>query len=269
MKILKSFLIIFILSFTLTVPVSAQVPNSQMSEESTFLNTYKQLMEYAERNNIPLDMDYETFVMEYQDGHYSSLNDYVKIYYDLLTVQIEARSGGGKQWYYNTGTSLPQRANYSKYNLLSNVQKGDIIFEANGGFGITAHIAIVEGVYYDNVQKQNYIRIIEAIDDGVVRSVLDDQRVDDKDVYVYRVIGATNSTKNNAINFCISQLGKSYSLDFAKDTSISEFDWYCSELVWAAFYNQGIDIETTNIINEPGVTPRDIVNSIKVGRVPF
>ncbi|MBQ9862641.1 MAG: hypothetical protein IJM28_01905, partial [Lachnospiraceae bacterium] len=55
-------------------------------------------------------------------------------------------------------------------------------------------------------------------------------------------------------------LGKKYSLDFAKDTSSSEKDWYCSELVWAAYKNQGIDIEVAGN-GEPGVTPRDLRNS--------
>lgn len=88
--------------------------------------------------------------------------------------------------------------------------------------------------------------------------MLDDDRVGDKGVSVYRVTRATNSQKTSAVNFCIGQLGKGYSLDFAKDTSSSEKNWYCSELVWAAYYNLGIDIETTNLINEPGITPRDI-----------
>lgn len=51
-------------------------------------------------------------------------------------------------------------------------------------------------------------------------------------------------------------------IDFKKNTSYYEKDWYCSELVWAAYYNQGIDIEKTGI-NEPGVTPRDIRDSSK------
>jgi len=46
-------------------------------------------------------------------------------------------------------------------------------------------------------------------------------------------------------------------------------NWYCSELVWAVYYNLGIDIETTNLINEPGITPRDIKNSSEVSNISF
>lgn len=99
---------------------------------------------------------------------------------------------------------------------------------------------------------------------------MDDTRVDDRDSYVYRVSDATSGICSNAVNFCIGELGSSYSLDFAKDTSSSETDWYCSELVWAAYKNQGIDLETDDLLlNEPGITPRDIIRSSEVYEVSF
>ncbi len=72
-----------------------------------------------------------------------------------------------------------------------------------------------------------------------------------------RVSSASTDQINKAVSFCVNQLGDAYKLDLAKDTSKDEIDWYCSELVWAAYYNEGIDLEKTGI-NEPGVTPRDI-----------
>jgi len=103
--------------------------------------------------------------------------------------------------------------------------------------------------------------LIEALSNsegGVTRSILDDTRVDDKAVTILRVSGATTSKINSAVAFCQGELGSSYKLDFAKDHSASETDWYCSELVWAAYYNQGINIEVGGLHGEPGVTPRDI-----------
>lgn len=141
------------------------------------------------------------------------------------------------------------------------MEKGDIVYEAQGGLGVTGHIAIVEGKYYSAEKKQYYVRLIEAIQQGVCRSVLVDQRVVDKTVTVYRVTGASNAQKNAAVSFCRSQLGKKYHCDLSHDTSASEKDWYCSELVWAAYKNQGIDIETKGSVNEPGVTPRDIARA--------
>lgn len=77
----------------------------------------------------------------------------------------------------------------------------------------------------------------------------------EKKVTVLRVKKAKASQINKAVNFCIKQLNKKYSLDFKHDTKSSEKDWYCSELVWAAYKNQGINIETTGRLNEPGITP--------------
>ncbi len=223
---------------------------------------YEDVIEYAKKQGVPIDLTYETFEKEYYDSNASDIDSYVESYKHIIEPESALNSSGSSKWYYNTGTSLPQRANYSKYKLLSVVKKGDLVFEAKGGFGITAHIGIVEGIYYSSTYNQYYVRIIEAISDGVVRSVLDDERVDDKGVTILRVSGATTNIINEALKFCQGQLGKAYNLDFKKNTSYYEKDWYCSELVWAAYYNQGIDIEKTGI-NEPGVTPRDIRDSSK------
>lgn len=250
---------------------------TQVEEELEL--SYQNIIEYADENGIPLEMDFEAFVEEYLNSGYESISAYEEAYYELFSTNEssnnidddvdadgqDSSSSGSDKWYYNTGLSLPRTANYNKYNLLSVVEKGDIIFESKGGFGITGHIAIVEGKYYSAARKQFYIRVIEAVKpDGlpngaVCRGVLDDERVDDKGVSVLRVSIASNTKINTAIEFCKSQLGKEYDLDIPnKDTEANQPDWYCSELVWAAYYRQGIDIETTNTVNQPGITPLDI-----------
>lgn len=231
-------------------------------------SAYTNVMNYAEKIGVDLGMTYDDFVSNYQN---QGVLSYEQEYYKVLRPQTfekvviggnevqsasSSSSSGGKIYYYDTGTSCPKQATYGKYKLLQNVKKGDIIFEGNGGFGITGHIAVVEGIYSRGDGTQ-YIRLIEAIENGVVRSILDDKRVVDKDVTVLRVTSATTTQINNAVSFCVSQLGKKYKLDFAKDTSKNEKDWYCSELAWAAYKNQGIDIEVGGL-NEPGITPRDI-----------
>lgn len=99
--------------------------------------------------------------------------------------------------------------------------------KTNGGFGITGHIAIVEGIFTRG-NSTKYIRLVEAISIGVTRSILDDTRVDDKDVTILRVSGATSNNKTSAVKFCIGEIGSDYRVDFAKDTSSNETDWYCS-----------------------------------------
>ena len=82
--------------------------------------------------------------------------------------------------------------------------------------------------------------MIEAIDKGVKRGILDDVRMDEKQATVLRVKdryltkgGRTkSSTIKKVISFVVRQLGKEYSLNLLDD-SISEKNenWYCSKLV--------------------------------------
>lgn len=272
-KRLLALLLTGILLFSTSTFVYAQSVNSEavLSEEKVE-KAYQNVINYAYANAIPLDLSLDTFLEEFKASNTTDITEYENTYYKILTTRQTAilpNSSGGSKWYYNIGTTLPRSANYSKYKLLDSVKKGDIIYESKGGFGITGHTAIVEGKYYSSTYQQYYIRVVEAITDGVVRSVLDDTRVDEKDTVVLRVKGATDSIIANAINFCVGQLGKGYMIDFQKDTSPNEPDWYCSELNWAGYYNQGIDIETTGLYNEPGITPRDINNSSKVSNVAF
>jgi hypothetical protein len=237
---------------------NVSISSTDSNDELTLKNEYDKILNYAKNNNIKLDMTYEQFIKNYKESNYKNIEEYSKSYYSILNPQLESNDKGRDAWYYNISTYLPNNAepDYSKYNLLDTVEVGDIIYEKNGFYGLTGHIAIIEGIYTQH--NKTYIRIVEAIGDGVVRSVLDDTRVDDQKVSIYRVDDASAYNKYKALQFCINQIGDAYSLDLAKDTSSSEIDWYCSELVWAGYFNRGYDIETDGYLNEPGITPRDI-----------
>ena len=252
---------------------------SENSDTDTFIPAYSQellsaytkLCEYISANNISADISLETFANEYVAGNYSSLENYLNAYYSLLVVPSEVSSEntrGDDSWYYNTGTVLMDEPNYDTYNLLNVVAVGDILYEDEGGSGLTGHIAIVEGIYYDTNYSQFYIRLVEAIGyisgsigdgDGVCRSVLDDDRYVNRDGTLLRVTSADSTQKSNAVSFCVGQIGKGYSLDLGHDTSTSEADWYCSELVWAAYKAQGIELETNSTL--PGITPHELRDS--------
>lgn len=272
-KVLLSIYIITVLLFNTNTSVFAySSADMAKTSESEILRAYENVISYAGQNNIPLDLSLETFVEEFKDSKATNLIEYENMYYKVFEqpeMTFSSRFGGASEWYYNTGTTLPKAANYSKYRLLAKVKKGDIIYESKGGFGITGHTMIVEGKYYSSEYRQYYIRVVEALSIGVVRSVLDDSRVDEKNSIILRVRKANDTVTSNATNFCISQLGKAYMIDFRKDRNLNEPDWYCSELVWAGYYNQGINIETRGKYNEPGITPRDIKNSSKVYSVNF
>ena len=228
---------------------------------------YHKIIQKAEEYQIPFSMTYEEYMQAFAGSGFDSEEEYADAYLGIMEpMEIHdpdpnTKSGNSGSWYYNTGTILPENADpvYGKTNLYETVEKGDIIFEANGGYGITGHTAIVEGKYYNAASGKKYIRIIEVISEGVVRSCLDETRAAERAAVILRVKGAAPSVISGAVSFCAGQLGARYILDFQKDTDISEQDWYCSELIWAAYYHQGIDLEGSGI-TEPGITPRDIKN---------
>lgn len=273
-RIISSFLIVFSLLLCCTTRITANALSftEQNNNEYNCTNNklsveYKRLVKYAKEHEIPLKLDFEQFLEEYNNTGAKNVDEYVNLYYNLLETESDdefnpsSNKGNPFAWQYNTGLSLPRDPNYSKYNLLEVCKPGDIIYEANGGFGITGHIAMVEGKFYDEARGKYYIRVIEAIQNGVVRGVLDDDRVDMQKSYVYRVKDATEDMAQKAVQFEISQLGKPYILDFRKHTSPDTWAWYCSELAWASYMIQGINLETQSYFNEPGVTPRDMVRS--------
>lgn len=252
-------LIVAVLMSCMILSSNVVVFANSNSNDISFYESYKKVLQVAQNYNIPINMSFEEYKEQYTP-EYGSYEQYAEAYIELFEANVNSeRSSGGDKYYYDTGTTCPVEATYDKYNLLDIVKKGDIVFEAAGGFGITGHIAIVEGIY-ERENGGKYIRLVEAGSFGVARSILDDTRYDEKEAMILRVSNATEHQKSAAVDFCISQLGKGYFIDFQKDTSPNEKDWYCSELVWAGYKNQGIDIEVDGF-NEPGVTPRDIRNS--------
>ena len=169
------------------------------------------------------------------------------------------RGSGGdgslnEDWY-DIGTSLPHAVDYSSSDLLTFVKPGDLIYEAQGAAGITGHSAIVEGIFFDATYNQYYIRIIEAIPTGVKRGLMTPTRFVEKEVSIFRLTNASSTQINAAISFFINQLGKPYAISTTKNASPDNPNWYCSELLWASYYWQGIYLDDND--NTP-VWPREI-----------
>ena len=117
---------------------AAQLKSNSLEE------AYAHVMEYADKNNIELSMTFKDFADNYNGGsvalyeqsYYSvfkknTLADKIDLYnlnsdmFDIIDIgkgadrqsasSSSSKSGG---YYYNTGTSCPSKATYSKYNLL-------------------------------------------------------------------------------------------------------------------------------------------------------
>lgn len=57
------------------------------------------------------------------------------------------------------------------------------------------------------------------------------------------VKSANESQRYNAIEFAESQLGKPYGFSYPKSSCANREEWCCTDLIWAAYINQGIDID--------------------------
>ncbi len=148
------------------------------------------------------------------------------------------------------GTSIPlQGATIGPKNIKNvqiheslvppDVKAGDIVFfevynysHYNPGWD---HVGLYIGnnefihasQYLHCVAKQN-ISIFEPLDMEIVYG---------------KVITSNETQRTNAINFAEGQIGKPFYVRDPKDPSFDSEAWYCSELVWAAYLSQGIDID--------------------------
>lgn len=135
---------------------------------------------------------------------------------------------------------------YKEKNLYSNLLVGDIIYETKTKFWNAGHTAMITDLSKPSEAYGNYIETIEAVPDSVQHGYLDDERITRYGVKILRVLD-NQYFVNNAVYFMEKQLGKPYSLDILRSNSdINSSEWYCSELVWAAYYYAGIDICTIN-----------------------
>ena len=253
-------------------------------------SAYIKLSQFCDLVGSDYCPDYEQFEDNYASGDFEDTGEYLNaiytdevLFYDVLGEEhglseyisayeadqierygtgdgsISERSGDAENWYYNTGTSMPGYASYDTFNLCAIVRKGDIIYETTGTVfaKIVGHTAIVEGTFWDSAEEEFYIRVIEATEYGVRRGVFDDNRFMQKGGKVLRVAGATQEQKDAAVEFCLSQLGKSYSLHTNPNKTKNAQSWYCSELVWAAYRYAGIQLLKEKTI----ITPKDIYSA--------
>ncbi|MGC9554474.1 MAG: YiiX/YebB-like N1pC/P60 family cysteine hydrolase [Thermoplasmatota archaeon] len=140
-------------------------------------------------------------------------------------------------------------------------QRGDLVFCELEFYNLDPgwdHVAIYIG---DGL-------VIEATPagEGVVRvNDLETLASYTKAVGYGRVKTANQSQRLAAVDFARSQLGKPYQyLDIRqpganrlKDPDADAASWYCTELVWAAYHHQGIDLDLRGTLRGP-VMPSEI-----------
>ena len=154
------------------------------------INAYIVIAEYVASFNLELELSLDLFEENFFNSDFATVDEFAISVLESLQLEesataesvdnIDPSSGSfALQYYHNTGLGLPSRATYGRYLLLPNIRKGDIIHENAGGpNGMLGHSAIVEGKFFCTSRRIFFVRLVESITIGVVRSILDDQRID-------------------------------------------------------------------------------------------
>ncbi len=122
---------------------------------------------------------------------------------------------------------------------LNMLEVGDIVL-VSGGYGIIP----VGGDWDHAIIYAGNGKVVEAVADGGVRKT--DATVIHKsdEAGVFRV-DAPNHIKQSALEFAKNQVGDRYSFRWLRwpgGKNTHSNSWYCTELAWAAYKNNGIDI---------------------------
>ena len=141
----------------------------------------------------------------------------------------------------------------------ANIQPGDILLARSDG--VLGNVLTLMGDFW--IHCGIYVgdgEVVEALSDGVAEDSITNWDYPNKTcVEVRRVSGVDATEIDKIVNFCLSQLGKPYNLDFVSESyDPNAISWYCSELVWAAYMQVGINIDSTP--DSLVVSPQDINN---------
>ena len=119
------------------------------------------------------------------------------------------------------------------------VQAGDIVFFELYNYSYINPGWDHCGIYIGNnefIHASDYLHCVAKQDLSLFEKL-------DIEIVYGKVITSNETQRNNAINFAEGQIGKPFNPPEFKDPSFNSEGWYCSELVWAAYLNQGIDID--------------------------
>jgi len=180
-----------------------------------------------------------------------------RFYWDRATGVLCEFSISGSSWSFS---GIMSETNVFTPEWRKDIQPGDMLLHRTEGPLACIFEWTHAGIYVGNGQ------VVEARWEGVDYYPISDWDFPN-DVYVtsLRVKTASQEQIEEAVEFAKGQADahKFYGAWIGKDSDPDKASWYCSELVWAAYHNQGIDIEKIGEYGEPyqptdPVTPDEI-----------
>ena len=135
---------------------------------------------------------------------------------------------------------------------------GDILVSLvinSGSIGFAGHAAIVSDD--QNTTIESYAESFSPINKNGVQYYSNDWGNKSKALLI-RPIGASSNQYSIASRYAESQVGKPYNWELYDKNTEEKF--YCSQLVWKAWLDAGIDCEVGSVPNGI-IAPADLVNS--------
>ena len=199
---------------------------------------------------------------EFKNNYYSYfahdlIVDYVDCICTYTQVEIErhvtepSRTADGK---FQLGCNKESMTSFYRFqngspfyntNYYSLVKNGDIFMEDDSDHFY--HVGIVTNLAYPYgmlSQMGTYVQVVEAINnnDGVQFGYLDDQRIVENKVEIYRYHQDLTTTQFNSIYYFLDeQIGDAYLIHLYLLPSINNDFWYCGELVYGAYLYANIN----------------------------
>ncbi|HHT67106.1 MAG TPA: hypothetical protein GX010_02640 [Erysipelotrichaceae bacterium] len=246
---------------------------------------FEYYIDYLNQNDRITNYAFEEFEKNYYSNFFSeSITNYIcsisrgEKNQSQSNSELHTGSADGK---FQLGCSRENPTSGSRFqngvpfyntNFYDRLQKGDIFLEND--LSHCYHVGIVTDLDYPVTQfssQNTYIQVIEAIDNssGVQFGYLDDQRIIENKFEIYRYYqGITDYQFNLIYAFLDEQIGDDYKLHNHVQTSYYCNDWYCGELVYAAYYYAGINIAPSfTDLNSSFLIGTTICNGITAERI--
>lgn len=268
--------------------------------------SYKEISKYyynlvADQVDVP-SKTFDEFITYFYDEYNSSFSNYVNEFANKngveLNINLLDSSSSSVQDYilsyettdYNeelTSEILFKTQPVYKAFDYSNIKAGYIFVETITSLN-TGHCGIISNINKQSVSHGSYIQTIEAVEPKVSFGFLDDWRMVEYGIYIYKPKVGDNSygysvdKLEKVIDYCQKQISDDY--DFHPWTNREDKDkWYCSELIYTAFYleanldlSRRIKSDGTYIgLNDGGwglfshIMPNDIAMSCNTQEIPM
>jgi hypothetical protein len=149
--------------------------------------------------------------------------------------------------------------------IANTLKSGDIVLVADKLFPLWQLVIrlLFNSNYYHSAIYENNGQVIEATTyypagSGVRRTNVESYISGYKNVCIVRPSYATNTARQKAVNFAVSQLGKPYDCAIQIEENGS---FYCAKLVAYALKAAGVDVKQSQFLGKKGFAPSDFIHT--------